>query len=162
MSLHATISHRSQIKCEVKCGKCHMQSGLGQASRVYEGATFGGAVAQGTSEHAWEPKEGSNLSEKILHKDVTRDMSSGRRQVGPTYMHKGCEVCAFKSCGSRKRSSRTSRKSSKSGPAGDRYAFLKMMDSDNVIRLSRYMCETTDVFPLDARDLERNRTTWYS
>ena len=80
-------------------------------------ATFGGAVAQGTSEHAGEPKEGPNMSErcKILQKDVARDRRSGRRQVGPSYMHKGGEICAFKGCGSRKRSSRTSRKSSKAG-----------------------------------------------
>ena len=48
-------------------------------------------------------------------RDVTRDTRSGRRQVGPTYVHKGCEVCAFKGCESRRRSSRTSRKSSKAG-----------------------------------------------
>ena len=62
-------------------------------------------------------KMAPTLSErcKILQKDVTRGTRSGRRQVEPTYMHKGCEVCAFKGCGSRKRSSRTSRKSSKAG-----------------------------------------------
>ena len=37
-----------------------------------------------------------------------------------------------------------------------------MIDSDKVIEVNRYMGGTRDVFPLDARDLERNRTTWYS
>ena len=45
--------------------------------------------------------------------------------------------------------------------AGDPVAFWRMTDSDNVVRVSRYMCGTTEVFPQDARDLQQ-RTIWYS
>ena len=144
------------------------QGGLAGAlvasSRVYEGATFVGGVAQGTSEHALEPKEGSNLRErcKILQTDVTRDTRLGSRQAGPPLRVQGLRSMCRQRLRIAEKDSTHEPKILQGGTAGDRYAFWKMIDSDNVMKVNLHMGGTTDAFPLDARDLERNRTTWYS